>query len=87
MIAVQHGWVELCDGTIVDPTPTYHEEAEGHKYFPGRRYTLLEALKWPGSLLPLDPDFRLGCVPKDLFRVYTSAWAWGRNNENKKKGK
>lgn len=43
-IPMEHAWLERPDGTIVDPTPAYHNGRE-HAYFPAKRYTRAEAAK------------------------------------------
>lgn len=47
-----HAWIEK-DGTIIDPTPAYHEG--DHRYFPAVRYTTTElfAQVYPDCTLPL----------------------------------
>jgi hypothetical protein len=42
-LVTEHGWIEH-NGEVVDPTPTYAEQADG-KYFPGVRYTLPDLAK------------------------------------------
>jgi hypothetical protein len=44
IIASIHGWIETPDGTIIDPTPCFHDkESIGETtYFPAMRWTLAE---------------------------------------------
>ena len=75
-LVARHAWVELRNGTIVDPTPIYYKEPEGRKYFAGRRYTrskVIRLMMKTGWVFPLDSDFRLECIPLDLIDVYNSA--------------
>ncbi len=45
-LPIEHGWIELADGTIVDPTVVVVDEPyKCFEYFPGVRYTQ-EDLKW-----------------------------------------
>ena len=77
-LVAPHAWVELRNGMIVDPTPIYYKEPDGRKYFVGRRYTRSKTIRLmmkTGWELPLDPAFRLECIPPDLIDVYKSAWA------------
>jgi hypothetical protein len=40
-LPIEHGWIELKDGTIVDPTVVVvlDDQHESYAYFPGVRYT------------------------------------------------
>jgi hypothetical protein len=49
-IIAEHGWIELADGRIVDPTPSWHEylidgtetAEQAQVYFPAVRYTVAD---------------------------------------------
>jgi hypothetical protein len=55
---IQHGWLELPDGTIIDPTRAYLEKYHGHEpdnrtYHPLLTYTLADLKGVRGTDLPL----------------------------------
>ena|SRR6266566_395512 len=55
---LEHGWLELPDGTIIDTTRAYLEHYHGHKhdeyhYYPVLKYTLADLKGVRGSQLPL----------------------------------
>lgn len=78
-LLVEHGWVQW-RGQILDPTPTYHERQRRCRYFPGVRFTLREAVRHDGAILPITKtDFgpyraaysrahaaAYGCTPEEL---------------------
>jgi len=76
VIVAGHGWIERDDGTIIDPTPIYHEVCEGRVYYPGRRYHhegILDLIDEADSCLPLDEHMRAECIPPDLVHIYLEA--------------
>jgi hypothetical protein len=46
ILASMHGWIETPEGTIIDPTPCFHDKNEKREwkttYFPAKRWTLVE---------------------------------------------
>ena len=55
---IEHGWLELPDGTIIDTTRAYLEKFYGHEsddrvYHPVLKYTLADLKGVRGSQLPL----------------------------------
>ncbi len=44
ILAAMHGWIETPEGTIIDPTPCFHEAERPWEttYFPAKRWTLAE---------------------------------------------
>jgi hypothetical protein len=55
---IQHGWLELPDGTIIDSTRAYLEHYHGHKhdeyhYYPLLKYSLNDLKGVRGEQLPL----------------------------------
>lgn len=41
-VPFEHGWLELPDGTIVDPTPAYCNRTDARTYFGGYHWTATE---------------------------------------------
>jgi hypothetical protein len=76
MMAVMHGWVEVGDGTIVDPTPCWYKDDEypEPEYFPVTRYdaqALSDAVSKIG-VLPFceEVDAHYGWDNPDYRRAY-----------------
>jgi hypothetical protein len=79
-----HGWVELADGRIIDPTPTWCSGDHKRSYFAGRRYTVKDvatAIHNGVRSLPLDEVLNLDMVPHDLEEVYEEAFRFAHGDE------
>lgn len=75
---VQHGWVELPDGSVVDPTRWVFEGAEPYIYNgPADHYDVggstfrdqMRAINGPPAYDPLDKQFELQGLPSDMIRL------------------
>ncbi len=76
-ILVAHGWVELSNGRIVDPTPVWHKRGRSSQYFPARRYPRAEVERRVKrraiTILPFERGLEAGMIPRDLWAGYVAA--------------
>ena len=76
MLLTTHGWVELEDGTIIDPTPSWITGDHPTTYYPAIRYSRSEALEravGQGQTLPLDRYMDIGVIPPEHQQIYRQA--------------
>ena len=88
-LIIEHGWIELAGGRIIDPTAATLERLEGVVYFPGLKFTLAEARKaisewvsFPGEIpaqhLPIvwQQYGWAGMDSLEYVRAFKLAWAY-----------
>ena len=77
-ILAMHGWIELADGRIVDPTPCWCDEEcekEDRAYFPAYKYDMTTVMTHICSdgVLPIDDAMECECIAEDGREVYLFA--------------
>lgn len=90
-ILANHAWLELADGSVIDPTPAYCHTLGCTLYYGAVRYSLNEVneeLRKSGGMLPLHDGFRTDFIHPDHFGVYRKAYkdTYGEESEMDEEG-